>query len=391
MWKILLLALCLYSPAIAQVRGPIVWGNNNNALYLPSNKPLVGNACLTIDPLGVISPQTCGGGGGGGGTVTSIGWGTTPSWLVGTGGPITTSGNLGLAVPGQLPNKFLASPSGFPGTMSPRSIVAADIPTLNQNTTGSAGSLNTNFPTGLPLMGNGTGIPVPATKTGLTTKFATASGTWIANHGVKIDANGDLIDTGVIVDQAAGFDKSVQYKGADGIFHGDAYLRYDYDNKTLYTNDIILAQGMDRPAGFSHENKIEAWNRTGNRKTLVNTDDSPTVAGLCYVFDNNGNFVKTATSCLPVATEVPVIITGDYVVNTSESFIIANCAALCTIDLPDISAYDRYKLSLKNVGTADAVLHNVAGQLIDGYNDFGLHPDKSEINIISYGGLWYVY
>lgn len=43
-------------------------------------------------------------------------------------------------------NNFLAAPNGTAGTPSFRAIVAADIPTLNQNTTGSAGSLTTtNF------------------------------------------------------------------------------------------------------------------------------------------------------------------------------------------------------------------------------------------------------
>jgi hypothetical protein len=391
MWKILLLSLVLSSPAIAQLRGPIVWGTNNNALYLPSNKPLVGNACLTVDPLGVISPQTCGGGGGSGGTVTSVNWGVTPSWLVGLGGPITTSGALGLAVPSQAPNLFLASPNGVAGTLSPRAIVAADIPTLNQNTTGSAGSLSSIFASGQPLIGNGSGIPALGTKTGLTNNFVTSQGSWTAGEGVKIGLNGDLIATGVPVDQAAGLDKSVQYKGADGIFHGDSYFRYDYNTQSLYVNDVYLAQGQNKPAGFSNENRIEPWERTGNKKTLVNTDANPLKPGFCYVFDVDGNFVSSGTICTPVTVDYPVVVTGDFTVTTTSTFIIANCATDCTITLPDVSVTDGFKVGFKNIGPANAILHNQIGQQIDGEDDWGLLPDKSQINVLSSGGQWYVY
>lgn len=65
MWKILLLIVALNSSAVAQQRGPIVWGNNNNALYLPTNRPTVGTECLTIDAKGNITPQICSSGGSG--------------------------------------------------------------------------------------------------------------------------------------------------------------------------------------------------------------------------------------------------------------------------------------------------------------------------------------
>ena len=48
-----------------------------------------------------------------------------------------------LALVSQTQNRFLASPNGSAGVPSFRAIVAADIPTLNQNTTGSAATLTT--------------------------------------------------------------------------------------------------------------------------------------------------------------------------------------------------------------------------------------------------------
>jgi hypothetical protein len=80
---------------------------------------------------------------GGSGTVTSIDL-TTPSWLTVSGSPVTTSGTLAVtATTGQTANRFLATPDGSTGAVSLRAIVAADIPTLNQNTTGSAAKFTT--------------------------------------------------------------------------------------------------------------------------------------------------------------------------------------------------------------------------------------------------------
>lgn len=392
MWKIVLLFAALYSPAIAQVRGPIVWGNNNNALYLPNNKPTVGSSCLTVDPLGIISPQTCGGGGGSG-TVTSIAAGTLPSWLVWTGLPITTSGNIGLATPSQTANKFLASPNGGSGALSPRLIVAADIPTLNQNSTGSAHSLDSTFASGQPLFGNGTGIPIVGSKSGLTNEIATVSGALVAGHGLQVGLNGDLIDTGNPVGQAAGVDQSIQFKGADGNFHGDTFFKYDYGTHTEYIPQIVYGSGVNQPAGFDNNNKLEPWARTGSHKTLVNTDDVPIQPGVCYAFDSNGNFVSTGVVCTPTVQTVynPIVVTTDYSPLTTAQFVITSCAALCTVTLPDISSLNGFRVSMKNVGPANSVLHNFVGQLIDGQNDWGLLPDKSQVNLIAVGGQWYVF
>jgi hypothetical protein len=90
-------------------------------------------------------------GGGGSGTVTSVSGTGTVSGLTLTG-TVTTSGNLTLGgtlavtpsnFSAQTANTFLAAPNGASGTPTFRAIVAADIPTLNQNTTGTAASATT--------------------------------------------------------------------------------------------------------------------------------------------------------------------------------------------------------------------------------------------------------
>ena len=74
------------------------------------------------------------------GTVTSVGLAMPVEFTV-TNSPVTSSGTLTAAWGSQTQNYFLAAPNGTSGTPSFRAVVAADIPTLNQNTTGSAGSV----------------------------------------------------------------------------------------------------------------------------------------------------------------------------------------------------------------------------------------------------------
>lgn len=90
------------------------------------------------------------------GTVTSVATSGTVSGITLTGGTITTTGTVTLGgtlsvlpsnFASQTANTFLAAPNGAAGTPTFRSVVAADIPTLNQNTTGSSGSCTGNAAT----------------------------------------------------------------------------------------------------------------------------------------------------------------------------------------------------------------------------------------------------
>lgn len=85
------------------------------------------------------------------GTVTSVSGTGTVSGLT-LSGTVTGSGNLTLGgtltvtpsnFASQTANTVLAAPNGSAGVPTFRTLVAADIPTLNQNTTGSAASLTT--------------------------------------------------------------------------------------------------------------------------------------------------------------------------------------------------------------------------------------------------------
>lgn len=149
--------------------------------------------CLGTDG-SATSWVTCGSGGGGSGTVTSVGL-TMPSYFSVSGSPVTSSGSFTVTGSSQTANLFLGSPNGSSGAMTPRAIVSADIPTLNQNTTGSAATLSQTLTSGLPLIGAGTGVTT-GTKSGNTTKFATTSGTLNSGNTAGFDASGNIVDIG---------------------------------------------------------------------------------------------------------------------------------------------------------------------------------------------------
>lgn len=102
--------------------------------------------------------------------VTSVAL-TAPSVFGVSGTPVTGSGTLGLTfATGQTANRFLATPNGSTGAVGLRAIVAADIPTLNQNTTGNAATVTTNANLTGPItsVGNATSI---ASQTGTGSKI----------------------------------------------------------------------------------------------------------------------------------------------------------------------------------------------------------------------------
>lgn len=143
------------------------------------------------DPLNPIINSTAAGGGGG--TVTSVAL-TAPSWLTVAGSPVTSAGTLALsATAGQAAKQFLATPNATTGAVALRTIVASDIPTLNQSTTGNAGSA-TKLATARTIAGvsfDGTAnIAIPFS--GIATKPTTLAGYGITDaatstQGAKAD------------------------------------------------------------------------------------------------------------------------------------------------------------------------------------------------------------
>lgn len=117
---------------------------------------------------------------GGGGSVTSVAL-AMPSIFTVSGSPITTSGTLTATLNSQAANTFLAAPNGASGTPTFRTIVAADIPTLNQNTTGTASNVTgtvaiANGGTGQTTANSAFNALAPS-QTGNSGKYLTTDGT----------------------------------------------------------------------------------------------------------------------------------------------------------------------------------------------------------------------
>ena len=147
------------------------------------------------------------------GTVTSVSGTGTVSGLTLTG-TVTTSGNLTLGgtlavtasdFASQTAKTFLAAPNASAGVPSFRAIIPADVPTLNQNTTGTASNV-----TGTVAVGNG-GTGTATAFTAGSVVFAGASGVYsqdnanffwddtnnrfgigTATPGASLDVNGEV-------------------------------------------------------------------------------------------------------------------------------------------------------------------------------------------------------
>lgn len=131
------------------------------------------------------------------------------------------------------------------------------------------------------------------------------------------------------------------------------------------------------------------WGNNNNAVYLPT--NRPLIGTLCLAIDPLGVITPQACSGGGGGGTTLATIAGNYTVIASDVFILANCAVLCTVTLPNIAITNGYKVSMKNIGTAHAVFQNQAGQLIDGLNGWDLYPNLSHVSIISSGGKWHVY
>ena len=186
------------------------------------------------------------------GTVTSVGLSSSTTGVTIGSTPVTTSGTISLAIAtasgsqqgllsstdwntfnnkqnafgSQTGNTFFAAPNGAPGVPSFRQIVAADIPTLNQNTTGSAGSVTNSLTFNNSGSGSSSGVTfngssaktisyntigAQASSTNLTSLAALS---YASTSFVKMTASGTFsLDTNTYVTSGA-LSSYVPYTGA---------------------------------------------------------------------------------------------------------------------------------------------------------------------------------
>jgi hypothetical protein len=114
------------------------------------------------------------------GTVTSVGL-SLPAIFTVSGSPVTTAGTLTAALASQTANYFFAAPNGSAGAPTFRAIVAADVPTLNQNTTGTAANV-----TGIVAVANGGSGQATAQLAMNTFAGAVTSGSYLRGNGTNV-------------------------------------------------------------------------------------------------------------------------------------------------------------------------------------------------------------
>ena len=170
--------------------GATTVGGNFFTLTNPSAITFVQiNADNTITTMDAPTFRAAIGAGTGGGSVTSVSGTGTVSGLTLTG-TVTTSGSLTLGgtlavtpsdFASQSANTFLAAPNGSPGVPTFRAIVAADVPTLNQNTTGTASNV-----TGVVAVANGGSGQTTAQAAMNTFAGAVTSGQYLRGNGTNV-------------------------------------------------------------------------------------------------------------------------------------------------------------------------------------------------------------
>ena len=144
-------------------------------------------------------------------------------------------------------NYFLASPNGASGAPTFRAIVAADIPTLNQNTTGSAGSVANALTIGTGLSG---------------TSYNGSSAVTITNAGVTSIVAG----TGISVSGATGA-VTVSASSSGATITGTT------TNATYYIVGTTLTSGTLSTASISNTNAI-SYNASTGALTAVSVVSS---------------------------------------------------------------------------------------------------------------------
>jgi hypothetical protein len=227
------------------------------------------------------------------GLVTAASSGTAPVTSVTGTSPVASSGGATPAISlaasygdtqnpyaSKTANFFLAAPNGAAGVPTFRAIVAADVPTLNQNTTGSAGS-----------------VPF----SGITSKPTTLSGYGITNADVSGGNQGASFNFNTNANLASGtygFDATPVNGPASVIYSQflqikerpdtSAQLVIDYSTGTMYSRGIYLTA----PTYSPWRTQIDDGNYNSYSPTLTGTGAS----GTSWAIGITGNAATATTA-----------------------------------------------------------------------------------------------
>jgi hypothetical protein len=216
------------------------------------------------------------------GTVTSVSGTGTVSGLTLTG-TVTTSGSLTLGgtlavtasnFSSQTANTVLAAPNGAAGVPSFRSIVAADIPTLNQNTTGTASNV-----TGTVAIANG-GSGATTAQTAMNAfAGAVTSGSYLRGTGTNVVMSTiQAADVPTLNQNTTGSAASVSISGQTGLLTFTGLTTVNRAKTVRDAADTILELGGSyTPTGtWNWSTATATWptfnqNTTGTASNVTGT------------------------------------------------------------------------------------------------------------------------
>lgn len=331
-----------------------------------------------------LGPNVGGGGGGSGtGTVTSVSVVDSTGVFTVTGNPITQSGTIALsALASQTQKTFLAAPNGSSGAPTFRTVVASDIPTLNQNTTGTAAQISGT----LAIANGGTG------QTAKTAAFnalspTTTKGDLIASNGTDNVRLGVGTDAFVLTADAASA-AGVKWAAASGGGTGSvtsvaqtvpSFLQVAGSPVTTAGTLAITLSGTPT------NGQILVGNTSGNVLALANL-----TAGTGITVTNGASSITLATN----GTTTQSTKTGNYTMSTNDSIIYVDMSSAFAIQLPDPATIRMYRIvdttgsmstnNLTLVRFGSEKIENVAASRVfqTDYGGWNISPD---------GTNWFVF
>lgn len=317
------------------------------------------------------------------GTVTSVSGTGTVSGITLTG-TVTTTGSLTLGgtlavtasnFASQTANTFLAAPNGLAGVPTFRAVVAADIPTLNQNTTGTASNV-----TGTVAIANGgTGAitaPLARTALGATTVgsnvFTLTNPSAITFPRFNADNTVSALDaatfrTAIGAGTGSGTVTSV---GGTGTVNGitltgtvtssgnltlggtlSGIANSQLTNSSITINGSAISLGGSVSVGtVTSASVVSANGFAGTVATATTTPAITLTTTVTGVLKGNGTAISAATANVDyLAPSSPVTKTADFTVANGDTWLINNkTGATCIVTLPSAASFPGRYLTFQN-------------------------------------------
>jgi hypothetical protein len=268
-------------------------------------------------------------------------------------------------------NHFLAAPNGTAGVPTFRAIVAADIPTLNQNTTGTASNV-----TGTVAIANG-GTGLTSISTGQlligTSSGGFAASTLTAGSNVTITSGSGTVTIAAASGATpGGSDTQVQFNDGGSTLGGDAGFTYNKTTNTATLEQLNLgtagsARGILRLRGnTSGEVTIQPASTAGTYTLTLPGDDGN--ANQVLATDGSGvlNWVS-AGSLLTLSTQSPTTADITGASNTRYRLDISGLTATRSITIPSGTAGDVIEIYLSaGDDTYELIVKGAASVTING-------------------------